>query len=301
MLLKKKEGFDGQEAIALPNKILDQCEKNPYVSNIYTTWLGFYPTAAYHYRQRKSGTDEHILIYCTQGQGEAVIENKKYRIAPYDYLIVPAGKAHTYWADAETPWTIYWLHLKGTGAEYVTELLYRKMQAGNNKMLKTDEMIATFKAMYHTLQLGYSIENILFCTLNLNQLVKLFLHPENAVRYEDTVHEENFDKVIRYLKDNIARSVSLKDIAAIANLSAAHFCNSFRKTTGQSPIEYFNQLKIQRACQLLQFSSHRINEIAQMVGIEDAYYFSRLFTRTMGVSPKEYRSRLEFNQPSNKI
>ena len=297
MVIKKREGFNGQEAIALPNKVLDQCDKNAYVSNIYTTWLGFYPTAAYHYRERKSGADENILIYCTEGCGEAIIENKKYRISPYDYLIVPAGKGHVYWADSETPWTIYWLHLKGTGSSYITDLLYRKMQIGNNKMLKSNEMINIFKTIYHTLQLGYSIENIFFCCLNLNHLVSLFLYPENSLVYDYKGREENFEKVIRFLKDNVERSIGLKAIAATANLSPAHFCNSFRKTTGLSPIEYFNHLKIQRACQLLQFTRHRINEISQMVGIEDPYYFSRLFNRTMGMSPKEYRSRLEFNQP----
>jgi AraC-like DNA-binding protein len=54
---------------------------------------------------------------------------------------------------------------------------------------------------------------------------------------------------------------------------------------------YFNHLKMQRACQLLQFTGLRIKEIAAEFGFEDPYYFSRLFTKTMGVSPTDYRNK----------
>ncbi|TSD63837.1 AraC family transcriptional regulator [Inquilinus sp. KBS0705] len=295
--MKKKEGFDGQEAIALPNKVLEQCEKHPYVNNLYTTWIGYYPKAAFHYRERKAGTEENILIYCTEGSGEAVIDSKKFKICPFEYLIVPAGKMHLYFADADSPWTIYWLHLKGAGANFITEVLYRKMVIGNNKMYSKDEMIGIFKSIYASLQLGYSLENMFFTSINLNHLLKLFLFSDSQETGLNPNKEENFDKVIRFLKDNIERSVSLKEIAAVANLSTAHFCSSFTKITGLSPIEYFNHLKIQKACQLLQFSRHRVNEIAQLVGISDPYYFSRLFTRTMGLSPKEYRQKIDFDNP----
>jgi AraC-like DNA-binding protein len=69
----------------------------------------------------------------------------------------------------------------------------------------------------------------------------------------------------------------------------SHYSSLFKKKTGFSPIDYFNHLKIQKACQYLQFTQLRIREIALKVGISDPLYFSRLFTQTMGYSPKEYR------------
>src|SRR5690606_40995788 len=67
---------------------------------------------------------------------------------------------------------------------------------------------------------------------------------------------------------------------------------------GYSPIEYFNHLKIQHACQLLQFSDRRIFEIALAIGIEDPYYFSRLFSTQMGISPKQYRKQWTLSKRS---
>jgi AraC-like DNA-binding protein len=91
------------------------------------------------------------------------------------------------------------------------------------------------------------------------------------------------------MQDHIDKSLTLADLAANVNYSPSHYSSWFKNKTGFSPIEYFNQLKIQKACQYLQFTDLRIKEIAFIIGIHDAYYFTRLFGKTMGFSPKDYR------------
>lgn len=63
----------------------------------------------------------------------------------------------------------------------------------------------------------------------------------------------------------------------------------FKQQTGHSPLGYFNLLKINLACRLLASTGMKVNQICHKVGIEDCYYFSRLFAKTMGMSPKQYR------------
>ncbi|MDR0449883.1 MAG: helix-turn-helix transcriptional regulator, partial [Treponema sp.] len=60
--------------------------------------------------------------------------------------------------------------------------------------------------------------------------------------------------------------------------------------TGYAPMEYFLRLKIQAAARDIFFSDSLIQDIAAIYGIEDPYYFSRLFKRIMGVSPRQYRN-----------
>ncbi|MBO9636439.1 MAG: helix-turn-helix transcriptional regulator, partial [Chitinophagaceae bacterium] len=96
---------------------------------------------------------------------------------------------------------------------------------------------------------------------------------------------------ILYMQEHIGQSLTLEKLAAQVTVSASHYSSIFRKRSGLSPIEYFNHLKIQRACQYLQFTDMRIKEIANRIGIDDPYYFSRLFTKVMSISPKEYRDR----------
>ena len=293
-MIKKKQGFQGQRYIQLPNKVLQRCINQPLVNNLYPTSIGYFPKAAYHHRERRTGANEHILIYCVDGKGQAIIEGEKFNIMPAEYLIIPSGKSHVYWSYPEQPWTIYWLHIKGEGANLISEILFKRMQEGNNGILITDEIIFIFNNIYNTFLLGYSTDNMVYASMNLNHYCKFFMYPRRKNSYSNE-RNGNFEQVILFLKENIGKNISLKEIALTANLSSAHFCTSFRKTTGFSPIEYFNHLKIQEACQLLQFTKKRISEIADDVGIEDPYYFSRLFSRIMGMSPKVYRQDKEFN------
>ena len=94
---------------------------------------------------------------------------------------------------------------------------------------------------------------------------------------------------ISYMQQHISELLSLDELARVVNFSTSHYSALFRKKTGFSPIEYFNHLKIQKACQFLHFTDLRVKEIADKLGIEDPYYFSRMFSRLMGVSPNQYR------------
>ena len=63
----------------------------------------------------------------------------------------------------------------------------------------------------------------------------------------------------------------------------------FKQKTGYAPIDYFMQMKIQQACQQLDFSDRSIKDIAMTMGFEDPYYFSKRFKQVIGLPPQRYR------------
>jgi AraC-like DNA-binding protein len=93
------------------------------------------------------------------------------------------------------------------------------------------------------------------------------------------------------MQQNLDMPLTLNELAAEVHISPSHYSALFRKKTGYPPLEYFNHMKIQKACQYLQFTNLQVKEIAYKLGINDPSYFSRFFTNVMGQSPNLYRSR----------
>ena len=100
----------------------------------------------------------------------------------------------------------------------------------------------------------------------------------------------DLDSIQAYMQDNIHQQLGLEDLAAVAHLSKFHFSNRYKALTGYSPIKHFLHMKIEYACQLLDSSEMSVKAIAAELGYPDPLYFSRLFSKTMGLSPRAYRS-----------
>jgi AraC-like DNA-binding protein len=98
-------------------------------------------------------------------------------------------------------------------------------------------------------------------------------------------------ELIGLLERHYARPWRLNDLAKAARMSESSLLTTFKDATGQSPIAYLIQLRIQRAAELLCRGARSISETAYTVGFEDSNYFSRQFRKTMRTSPREYRRR----------
>lgn len=290
-LLKKKEGFQGQKAIVIPRQILNsKCAKNDIINTLYITDIGYYPKAKFHYRERIHGADQHILIYCHEGRGKVKIRETEYKIEAGDFFTIPMKTTHAYMADENDPWTIYWIHFKGNTSNQIVSCFEK--QIGLKGFIQYNEKsIELFNEMYNQLERGYGSDTLMYANMCLWHFITTFLYNDKYNTTGNSGNKDAIDIVIDYLAMNIEKVLSLEDIASEINLSPSHFSYLFKKKTGFSPIEYFNHLKVQKACQYLLFTQLRIKEISQELGIEDQYYFSRMFTKVMGISPNEYRSK----------
>jgi transcriptional regulator GlxA family with amidase domain len=80
-------------------------------------------------------------------------------------------------------------------------------------------------------------------------------------------------------------------MVARSGLSARTFARRFQKATGLAPLAYVQNLRIERAKQLLEGSEAPVDDISAEVGYEDASFFRRVFKRTVGLRPVDYRRR----------
>jgi AraC-like DNA-binding protein/mannose-6-phosphate isomerase-like protein (cupin superfamily) len=293
-MIKKRDGFQGQKAIVLPGKIIsDLCMENQILQGIHVTDIGYYPKAKHHFRRRLHGTNENILIHCVEGKGTAVVDKRQYQLRPDSFLIIPVGSAHSYAADAQDSWTIYWMHFKGQAAPSIVDTIIRQLNGHLGSVHFQQKRIHLFEEIYSSLERGYSSENLCYANMCVWHYLSSFMYHEKFRLSESKQSNVNdlVEMAINYMQDHLAQMLTLAEIAGFINVSAPHLSSVFRKKTGFAPIEYFLQLKVQKACQFLIFTDLRIHEIAEKLGIEDQFYFSRMFRKLMGVSPNQYRTK----------
>ena len=96
-------------------------------------------------------------------------------------------------------------------------------------------------------------------------------------------------KAFSYLEENYHHPLDLADLSSRANLSKNQFLRVFKKAFGTTPIDYLNELRVQKARELLENSSLTVQQIAFDTGFSDSNYFSRQFRKVMGISPSAYR------------
>jgi AraC-like DNA-binding protein len=290
-ILKRRDGFEGEKLISLPEKVWKEAiRRDPHLFKIYITHIGYFPKASFHYRERRKGCEDNILIYCLHGKGYYILDDKRYTVVANQFVILPAAdKYMRYWADKDDPWTIYWVHFSGNDLDDFNRSLNFNALKGPFQIPFNEKAIEIWTSIYNSLELGYSIENLCNASFCLYHLIATFMFPDKHIVSEKQENKDFVNDTIRYMKAHLENKLTVDDMAYQHQLSASHFSNIFRKKTGMPPIDYFINLKMQRACQLLHANEIKIKEVAMDLGYDDPYYFSRLFKRFMGASPEQYR------------
>ncbi len=108
----------------------------------------------------------------------------------------------------------------------------------------------------------------------------------SSVKHSDTVY-----RVMEYIKSNYSRKISLDDIAAYVYLSRSYVSSIFREATGQTLTAYMNGVRVEKAKQLLKNPAVPLSDISDLCGFEDQSYFTKVFKKLTGISPKKFRGQ----------
>lgn len=104
---------------------------------------------------------------------------------------------------------------------------------------------------------------------------------------------EFFENVLEYIKQNAGKSITLQEISDEFHVSLSYMSRMFKKYTGKGFNEYLTNLRIEEACRLFRENGeYYIKDVANMVGIPDQFYFSRLFRSVTGKTPSKYVKEL---------
>lgn len=287
----KKDGFTDQRAIVLPQAIQELMKKNEITNLLYVTDIGFYPEAAGHYRTRPEGASQHILIYCTQGKGWFSVNGVRHEIQREQFFIIEAGCPHSYAASEQEPWSIYWIHFTGEKSHLFKSIYNRVIRIDDAPEARFKDRLLLFEEIYQNLEQGYSMENLEYTSLCLWHFIASFRFISQFREINKNKQGDVIQESIHFMRKNLNKRITLEEIAAHVHYSPSHFGQIFLKKTGHTPLNYFLQLKIQKACQLLDFSDLKIKEIAGELSFYDQYHFSKVFMKLIGETPSSYKKR----------
>ena len=222
------------------------------------------PRADYHLLYVSSG--ELCINGITLKSGEA-------------YLLLPQ-EPHAYIYKQADGSRYYWIHFTGNR---VSEILshceiQRGINTDNGQKQKKDTLFAML-----TEELAACFgEASDFAVSLFFSFLSLFKKRQGSKRF--------YDKAVRALESKQS-TVSVSSLARSYNVSASHFIRSFKKSYQKTPARYRTAHRIQAAKNLLQDTRLSVGIIAELCGYSDALYFARIFKKSEGISPSEYRRK----------
>lgn len=292
-------------------------EINPYIR--YVHFLKNCNNDNHHLPWRQLYDYEFLFVT----KGSIIVETKteKYEVCENNIHIMPPGKFHTRYFPQNATCDYYSVHLDLFYNPYLPDFSAKQLysEAINNnsptsltkelltrqshlKKLKTPSIISiqnseNLKELFSNLLTAFqspvfNYRNILIKSIFLQILLNILQScKESDIPFfsiKKNLHEQVIDEYIEYVQNNFNQNIKLEDYLKNKGISPSYFSKVFRREKNCSPNEFLINERINAAKQLLAEGKNFIYEIATMVGIPNSYYFTRLFTKRVGMSPLQY-------------
>ena len=285
----KKDGFIGQRMTYLPGIVKKRVLKDPRVNDLYITHIGIFPKAQGHLRNRPLGCSQFILLYCVEGEGWVEVDGKRQKISVNQLFIIEPKKISSYGANPKNPWTNYWIHYTGKNAAIYSPTINRVIDIQPYENSRIEERLLLFEEMLQNASDYFNFERVVYANICLKQFL-------TSIKYLDVYRAINREpendllkNVISFMKNNLHKNIRISEIATRFNCSDSNIYKLFKTNLDNAPLDFFIHLKMERACKYLTQTNLKVKEISRKLGYDDPYYFSRIFTKQIGLSPAHFR------------
>jgi AraC-like DNA-binding protein len=287
--LKIREGFPGQRLVVVPPRIVNRAVHLPVCRALLPTHIGRFDSAKHHFVERKNGTPEYIFIACLAGAGRCWIQKRHWNLEEGHAVVLPPGIYHRYEADEIAPWTIVWIHFRGRDADDYCRAMNVSLENPRFWIGEMPRITAAFEETYSYVLGGYTDGDLLGLSTSAARLFGLCRYYQRSSDVRRRQTEGRVLAAIRFMHEHVDRMLQLEECAKRSGWSPSHFSMVFKRQVNIAPMEFFARLKTTRACELLKTTDLTIEEVANQLGFEDSFYFSRFFRKHHNLPPSRYR------------
>lgn len=231
---------------------------------------------------------EYQINYITEGSGTFETLTDTYQVVPGSMLIIRPGMWHRYKPDPNTGWNEHYIGFKG---DFCSTMFQEGFFQSGKPVLYVGFQENLLKLFFEIIQhvKDEKTGHQQVCASSTILMLSLILSVIRNQEFAGKTIERNIRKACLYFRENLNSNVNIENLATELNVGYSYFRQMFRKYTGISPTQYHLSLRIQKAKDLLVSTDLSFKEIANDLGFESYFYFSRIFKDKTGNSPMEFR------------
>lgn len=221
---------------------------------------------------------DYSLMYVAAGEAVMRLGGKKVAVSPGEAIFYPPNTQQDY--SYVSGGVNKWVHFSGKLAAPLCKGKERKITVKKRKEFESalDKLINAYNcvsAQKELLQTGYL--SVIIALLLENDTVEVESHLSGRI-----------SEALNYIHINAFTGVDFNKAAELCYMGRDRFNHIFKETTGYSPNKYLTKIRIDRAKQLLSDEGLTVKETGEIIGYTDINYFSRVFKKETGISPKDF-------------
>jgi len=257
----------------------------------YAQEVGYLHSLKAHRSSRK-GLDSYLFLYVWTGSGKLMVDDVSYTLNEGDCALIDCSHGYYHESNEHTPWELLWVHFNGNNARSY----YEAIKEAESLILSPSDPYRFRELMFDLIDLQnkkppcYEAHTSLKMTTLLTYMLdeKIDLDLLNAEGEEESMSVKLRD-IRKYLDEHYREQISLDMLSKLYGVSKFYLCREFKDRYTYSILNYITTMRLNYAKELLRFTSHSIQEIATLCGIMDANYFNKVFKKTEGITPTDYR------------
>ncbi len=237
---------------------------------------------------RTHGVPMYQILYCKEGQGELIVDNRKYYIEKGQCFFIQKDAPHEYHSTSKK-WI---LNIVGFTGPIVPILLRTlKLDSSGTYLLKTNSNFQSHMETLIQISNDDSPRTRLLLSQELYSLLTDLTSELTHIKSSAADYgNPTITHVIEYIESHYYEDISLDTLADISSRTPEYLCSVFKKHTGLTIISYINNIRLLHASiALIQTPSKPINEISNECGFRSPSYFGKLFSKHYGMTPQKYR------------